>query len=266
MTRNNRIKPSGFTLIELLVVITIISVLIAILLPALRSARVAAQAVQSLSQARSIGFALVLYSEDWKSHLPYSRNDTPAASSGAYWPGLLYHGGHQPNFGLFWGPGRSNTGLTVSTMKTNAGFHHWRYVGYAANYNGAMPQPSLNYFSPLSGPTGTLRLGALRNPSPNRHILLGEAFRMAWFDGTTAVTGATNPDGTASLTVHPTDTNMFSHDGKVVRTYVDGHGNMNQGQDMGWTATSARTGSWDTANFSNALYPFFDFRYRSSWN
>ena len=50
----------GFTLIELLVVISIISLLIALLLPALKSARVAAQGTSSVTGARQIMLGLKL--------------------------------------------------------------------------------------------------------------------------------------------------------------------------------------------------------------
>jgi prepilin-type N-terminal cleavage/methylation domain-containing protein len=69
----------GFTLIELLVVISIISLLIAILLPALSSARKAAQLTSCASQVRQIGMALHMYAQDNKRHLP-----------------VVEHGGGQP--------------------------------------------------------------------------------------------------------------------------------------------------------------------------
>jgi len=56
----------GFTLIELLVVISIVSVLISLLLPALRSARDAAESAACLSNNRQIGFAAQSYQGDFK--------------------------------------------------------------------------------------------------------------------------------------------------------------------------------------------------------
>lgn len=68
--KTNRYSSSGFTLIELLVVISIISLLIAILLPALKSAREAAYAVQCLSNQRQIGVGMYNYAVDNKDHTP----------------------------------------------------------------------------------------------------------------------------------------------------------------------------------------------------
>lgn len=58
----------GFTLIELLVVISIIALLIAILLPALSSARKAAQATVCLSRLKSFALFDVYYQNDYDNH------------------------------------------------------------------------------------------------------------------------------------------------------------------------------------------------------
>jgi len=63
-------QPNGFTLVELLVVISIISLLISILLPALTSARNAAEVVSCKATQRNVGIALHSFSADDFGKLP----------------------------------------------------------------------------------------------------------------------------------------------------------------------------------------------------
>ena len=76
-------RARGFTLIELLVVVSIIALLIALLLPAIESARDSARRTWCLTNQRSIGMAMMTYSVDNTSHLPWY----------APWPDITTGGG-----------------------------------------------------------------------------------------------------------------------------------------------------------------------------
>jgi len=64
-------RGSGFTLIEVLVVVAIIALLVSILLPSLTKAREQAKRTLCASNQHQIGLAMVAYSVDHKSTLPY---------------------------------------------------------------------------------------------------------------------------------------------------------------------------------------------------
>jgi prepilin-type N-terminal cleavage/methylation domain-containing protein len=61
----NRSNPRAFTLIELLVVIAIIAILAAILFPVFAQAKRAAKATVALSDAKQMGLAQIMYSNDF---------------------------------------------------------------------------------------------------------------------------------------------------------------------------------------------------------
>ena len=67
-----RRRSLGFTLVELLVVLAIITILAALLLPALAGARAKARAISCLNNARQLGLASQIYTDEFGERLPYN--------------------------------------------------------------------------------------------------------------------------------------------------------------------------------------------------
>jgi len=62
----------GFTLVELLVVLAVVTILAALLLPALAGARAKALAITCLNNARQLGLASQIYTDEFSERLPYN--------------------------------------------------------------------------------------------------------------------------------------------------------------------------------------------------
>jgi prepilin-type N-terminal cleavage/methylation domain-containing protein/prepilin-type processing-associated H-X9-DG protein len=140
-----RHRGRGFTLIELLVVIAIIAILAAILFPVFAQARDKARQSTCLSNARQMGIALTMYTQDYDETYPWSIG-LPAATTPA-WGGLIAP--YVKNLDVFQCP--SNQDVWVSWMGNRERFKEAGPRNYTANaevlpWLDAKPRPEFGRF------------------------------------------------------------------------------------------------------------------------
>ena len=81
-----RTQREGFTLIELLVVVAIVALLASLLLPALASAKGAAEKAGCISNLREIGIAVHVYADDFNGNIPWGPKAGPYLNPGNFYP------------------------------------------------------------------------------------------------------------------------------------------------------------------------------------
>jgi len=231
---------SGFSLVELLVVISVVTLLVALLLPALTSARDAAKRTQSLSQARQITLALHVYSHDNDATLPWAAfgvfdNGGSFSATDPYWSEKLVAEGYLTDQLIFWSPDRLAGGQPGPPANPDRYLYdpYYRATGYGVNTWGPMPTRS----NAASFPDKQLEPWRLdRSGVTPANVLLMAETSGPFFD-------SHGRDGWSVVNVgqpYP----LYSYNGAVVQTYMDGHGRADNARSIGWQITGDRSGLW----------------------
>jgi prepilin-type N-terminal cleavage/methylation domain-containing protein len=136
------IQGRAFTLIELLVVIAIIAILAAILFPVFAQARDKARQAACLSQAKQIGLAIMMYTQDYDETYFFQNawNEVIDVGSGFWGPSYrtyirwpIMHLPYVKSQGVFTCPSDKNaTGRSFNAGPCNGGCVPWR-IGFGAN-------------------------------------------------------------------------------------------------------------------------------------
>lgn len=231
---------SAFTLVELLVVISIVALLISLLLPALGSARQAAQRTQSLTNVKQISTALFVYTADSKESMPFqqevSRNGSGVIFANRWsrqWCRILYESQYLPSIEVFWSPAKIRFSEPWPHSRMGTEDHTFESVGYGLN-RGVSPAHESDYIKKQLGlyTAGTkgdwtlgedhlspLRMGDGNAPPPGNMMLLMEnaGIGPSW--------GGLNGFHLATPGRHDSQGGFrpFHYNGAIVRSYVDGH-------------------------------------------
>ena len=230
--RNTR---RAFTLIELLVVISIIALLVAILLPALNAARTTAKAIQAGSQVRQLQIAVFAYANDYDDVLPPAADtvDGDNDDKPPYWSELLVDGKYinverpaaegPPD--IFFSPDHVRSSQTFWKKQ-------WFTTGFGAVNWGAMAQTkrwNLSLNPQFHAPPA--RQHDVRGPAPAKVLTLVDTTDKRLFD-------LGRGDGWYAAKT------MFTYNGALARSYLDGHVSTGDSTQVLWKPTSQRTGEW----------------------
>lgn len=121
-------RNAGFTLIELLVVIAIIAILAAILFPVFAKAREKARQTACTSNMKSLGTAIMMYSQDYDEMYPFAYLDrTYAGEAFSHWFVNL-----QPyikNEEVYLCPSAPSTNVYIGNYSSNRGIMPYHHAG-----------------------------------------------------------------------------------------------------------------------------------------
>lgn len=191
-----------------------------------------------------------MYAGDNNDHLPL-RNGTPPTNFWPCWSGKLVGDGYLADPTMFWSPLR-NTGwfgtsiyASLDEMRTNPSANSYQYTGYAVNMRlmGNQNDP-VTYRLDTGFPVHSA--ASNQSPGPEEILLMTE-----YFDSS-AYANALRLDGYWKAQHSDDDRLMpFTYRGQSAQSYLDGHVVATDSRDIGWQATSDRTGFWLPASHNH---------------